>query len=112
LTGITKKQLVIRLELPDHAPVTRTIDIPDAMTATAKLALLPLDGRLVIWDLPPNSSVIVDGQEYDAGDPIPVAAGQHDIRIVLDGKIIAQQAVDAGAGDQRWKFVQGKLVRN
>jgi serine/threonine-protein kinase len=112
LTGITKKQLVIRLELADHAPVTRTVDIPDGMTATAKLALLPLDGRLVISDLPPNASVIMDGQEYDAGDVIPVAAGQHDIRILLDGKIIAQQSADTGTGDQRWKLVQGKLVRN
>ena len=112
LTGITKKQLSIRLELPDHAPVIRTIDLPPGGTATAQLALSPLNGRLVISELPANAGVIVDAQEYEAGELIPVAAGRHEVRVVLGGKTIVQQSIDTAAGDQGWKLVHGKLVRN
>jgi serine/threonine protein kinase len=112
LTGITKTQLSIRLELPNHAPATKMIDIPAGTTATTQVALLPLAGRLVISDLPASGRVIVDGQEFEAGEVIPIAAGQHDVRIVLEGRIVVQQAIEASAGDQGWKLVHGKLVPN
>lgn len=112
LTGITKKQLLIRLELPNHAPVTQSIEIPAGTTASTQATLAPLRGRLVISDLPAKASVVVDTQEYEAGEVIPVAAGKHDIRIVLEGRTITQQSVETAAGDQGWKLVHGKLVRN
>jgi serine/threonine protein kinase len=112
LTGIAKPQLELHLELPGYAPVIRSITIPAGMTVSARVTLLPLQGRLVISDLPVNAGITVDDQDYDAGEVIPVAAGKHDIRIVLDGKTIAQQSIEAAAGDQGWKLVHGKLVRN
>ena len=112
LTGITQPQLTIRLELPNHAPTSKVIDIPAGTTASAKIKLAPLEGRLVVSDLPAGASVVVDTQEYDAGEVIPLTAGKHDIRIVVRGKVVAQQSVETGTGDQGWKLVQGKLVRN
>ena len=112
LTGIRGKQLSIRLELPNHAPVTTSVDITEGMTASANVTLTPLRGRLVISGLPANAGVIVDTQEYQAGEVVPVAAGKHDIRIVVDGRTIAEQSIEAGSGDQDWKLVRGKLVQN
>src|SRR4029079_11004886 len=97
LTGITKKQLAIRLELAGHAPAAATVDVPTGGTAQTKLTLAPLQGRLVISELPVNASVIVDSQEYDAGELIPVAAGAHTVRIVVAGKTVAQQSIDAAS---------------
>jgi serine/threonine-protein kinase len=112
LTGITSKQLSIRLELPNHAPVTRNVDVSTGTTASIRVTLAELQGRLVISDLPASAGVIVDTQEYEAGEVIPVAAGKHDIRIVLDGRTIAQEAIETASGDQGWKLVHGKLVKN
>lgn len=112
LSGITKTQLLIRLELPAHVPVTRNIDVPAGRTAAMQVALTPLQGRLVISDLPANATVFVDADEYDAGEVIPVAAGKHVIRIVVDGRPVTQQSIDTTTGDQGWKLVRGKLVRN
>ena len=112
LTGITKKQLAIRLELAGHAPVAATVDVPTGGTAQTKLTLARLQGRLVISELPANASVILDNQEYEAGELIPVAAGKHDVRIVLAGKTLAQQSIETASGDQVWKLVHGALVQN
>ena len=112
LTGITKPQLVLRLELPNYASVTRTVDIPAETTASTQVALAPLQGRLVISDLPASAVLVVDSQEYDAGEVIPVVAGKHDIRVMLDGRIVAQESIETATGDQAWKLVHGKLVRN
>jgi serine/threonine-protein kinase len=111
LTGITKPQLELRLELPGHAPVIRSVSIPAGSTGSAKVTLLPLQGRLVISELPASAGIVLDGQDYDAGEVIPVAAGKHDIRIVVDGKTVTQQSIETASGDQGWKLVHGKLVR-
>lgn len=112
LTGVTKPQLELRLELADHAPVIRSVTLTPGITTSAKVTLLPLQGRLVISDLPTTASIVVDGQDYDPGEVIPVAAGKHDVRIVQDGKTITQQSIETASGDQGWKFVHGRLVRN
>jgi hypothetical protein len=112
LTGIARSQLTIRLELPHHAPATRTIDIPAGTTASAQVTLAPLQGRLVISDLPLNAGVIVDSEEYQAGEVIPVAAGSHEVRIVLSGRTLARQSIETASGDQGWRFVRDKLVPN
>jgi serine/threonine protein kinase len=112
LTGIARTQLAIRLELLHHAPVARTIDIPAGKTASVQMTLEPLQGRLVISDLPPNAGVIIDTEEYQAGDVIPVAAGSHEVRIVLAGRTLTRQSIETASGDQGWKFVRDKLVRN
>jgi serine/threonine protein kinase len=112
LTGITRPQLAVRLELPGYAPVTRTVDVSAGTTASMQLVLAPLEGRLVISDLPANATVFVNSEEYAAGDVITLAAGRHAIRIVIDGKTVAEQFTDTTTGDQGWRFVRGKLVRN
>jgi hypothetical protein len=112
LAGLTKKQLAIRLELAGHAPAAATVDIPAGATAQTKLTLAPLQGRLVISDLPAKASVIVDAQEYEAGEVIPIAAGKHQLRIVVDGRTLAQQTIDTTSGDQAWRLVHGSLVQN
>ena len=112
LTGITGKQLVVRLELPEHTPVTRTVDIPAGNTALLQATLAPLVGRLVISDLPASASVIVDAEEYQAGEIIPLSAGKHDVRVVVEGRIMTQQSIETGTGDQGWKLVHDQLVRN
>jgi hypothetical protein len=112
LTGVTKPQLELRLELAGHAPVIRSVTLTAGATTSARVTLLPLQGRLVISDLPANSSVNVDGQDYDAGEVIPVTAGSHDIRIMNEGKTVTQQSIETTAGDQGWKFVHGRLVHD
>jgi serine/threonine protein kinase len=112
LTGVTKPQLEIRLELPGHAPVIRSVTLTPGTTTSAKVTMLPLQGRLVIADLPASAGIVVDGQDFDAGEVIPVSAGQHDIRIVIDGKTVVQQSLETTSGDQGWRLVHGKLVRN
>ena len=113
LTGITRKQLAIRLELSGYAPVTRTVDIPAGITVSTQVTLAPFRGRLVISDLPAKAMVTVDAdKEYEAGEVIPVVAGKHDVRVVLGGRTLAQQSIETATGDQGWKLVQGKLVRN
>jgi serine/threonine protein kinase len=112
LTGITKPQLAVRLELPGYAAVTRTVDLSAGATASMQLVLAPLEGRIVISDLPARAAVFVDSEEYAAGDVITVAAGRHAIRIVIDGNTVAEQFTDTTTGDQGWKFARGKLVRN
>ena len=112
MTGITRRQLSIRLELPGHAPVTKTIDIPPGTNASTHVMLTAMEGRLVISGLPARAGVIVDAQEYEAGEVIPLAAGKHELRIVLDGQTIAQQSIETATGDQGWRLAQGRLVPN
>jgi len=112
LTGVTARQVAIRLELPNHAPATATVEVHIGATASTRLVLAPLQGRLILTDLPPNASVFVDDEEYAAGDVIALVAGTHAIRIAVGGRTIIQQSIETAAGDQPWKFGPGKLVRN
>ncbi|HEY0992188.1 MAG TPA: serine/threonine-protein kinase [Kofleriaceae bacterium] len=112
LTGITKTQLEIRLELAGHAPVTKTVEARSGTTTSTQVTLTALQGRIVVSDLPSSAVVFVDTEEYAAGEVMPVAAGRHTIRIVIDGRTVAEQSTDTTTGDQYWKFARGKLVRN
>jgi serine/threonine protein kinase len=112
LTGVTSKQLLIRLELANYAPVTKSIDVLVGETASMQVALAPLQSRLILSDLPPGASVFLDDDEYAAGDVIAAVAGKHMIRIVVGGRTIIRQSIDMTAGDQGMKFVPDELVRN
>ena len=111
LTGLATNQLVIRLELPGHSPATRAVDVPTGDAPAIQMTLAPLLGRLVISDLPPNAGVIVDTEEYQAGEVIPVAAGYHEVHIVVAGRTVTRQSIETAGGDQSWKLVRDKLVR-
>jgi serine/threonine protein kinase len=112
LSGITRKQLSIRLELASFAPVTRVIDVLAGTTVSTQIALTPLEGRIILSDLPAGTSIFLDDVEYLAGDVIAVSAGPHAVRIVSGSRTIVQQSIDATAGDQGLRLVSGKLVRN
>ena len=112
LTGITSKRLAIRLELANYAPVTRNIDVRAGSTVSTYVTLKPLQGRLVISGLPQNATIFLDDEEYAAGDVIPTVAGKHMVRIVVDGRTILEQPVEATAGDLGLKFAPGKLLGN
>jgi serine/threonine protein kinase len=112
LTGITARQLSIRLELSGHVPVTENLEVPEGTTLTRHVALTALPARLVISGLPASAGVLVDDGEHAPGEVITVAPGRHDVRIIVDGHTLTQQSVDVGPGDQGWRFVRGKLVPN
>lgn len=112
LGDVTALQLAIRLELPGHGSVTQTIDVPANTVTTKHFTLSGAAGRLVIAELPKHSVVVVDGEEYLAGEVITVAAGAHDVRVVLDGQTLAEQKLEATTGDQVWTLVGNKLVPN
>jgi serine/threonine-protein kinase len=112
LSGITSKQLSVRLELAGHAPVTRAIDVLAGTTVSAQIALAPLQGRLILSGLPAGAAIFIDDSEYLAGDVIAVSAGRHAVRVEAGGRTIVQQWIDTTAGDQGLRLVSGKLVRN
>ncbi|HEY5938095.1 MAG TPA: protein kinase [Kofleriaceae bacterium] len=114
LTDLTAPQLAIRLELLGHGSVEQTIDIPSGITTTRHFTLAgsTMGGRLVFADLPKRSVVFVGDEEYVAGDVINVSGGRHEVRVVLDGKTITEQTIEATSGDQLWKLVGDKLVPN
>lgn len=111
LTEINDKQLLIRLELPNYAPVNRSIDVPAGAGASIQVTLTPLQGRLILSDLPRGASIFVDNEEYPAGDVIAAVAGKHVIRVVAGGHTIVEQSIETTAGDQGWKLVSGTLIR-
>jgi hypothetical protein len=92
--------------------VTRSIDVLAGATAFMQITLTPLQGRLIVSDLPPGASIFLDNDEYAAGDVIAGVAGEHVIRVVVGGRTIIQQSIDVTAGDQVLKFAPGELVRN
>jgi eukaryotic-like serine/threonine-protein kinase len=112
LTGLATAQVAIRLELPDHRAVVETVALAGGATTIKHFTLAALPGRLVISELPVSAEVFVDGTEYAAGELIAVAPGKHVVRIVIDGRTVTQQPIDTTSGDQGWKLVRDKLVRN
>jgi serine/threonine protein kinase len=112
LIGITRRRLVIRLELPGHAPAVEQVEVPVGVTTELQIALTELPGRLIVSGLPAGASIIVDGVEHDAGDVIAVTAGNHAVRVVLDGRILAEQSIATGAGNRAWRLLRDKLISN
>jgi hypothetical protein len=110
LTGITMNQLLIRLELPGHAPAIEQVDVPAGSTTTKQITLTPLRGRLMLSGLPLDAVVFIDGEGHPAREVITLARGDHEVRVVLDGHTIAERTITATGGDQGWKLVRGKLV--
>jgi serine/threonine protein kinase len=112
LTGITGKQLSVRLELANYAPSAKVIEVAAGETVSARMTLTPLEGRVVLSGLPPNAIAFLDDQEYAAGEVIAVTAGTHMVRVVLGGRTLVEQAIDTATGDQGWRLAADKLVRH
>src|SRR5262249_33119447 len=102
LTGLTRDELTLRLELPGHAAVTERVELAAGTTTTRHFALRALPGRLVIADLPPGASVFVDGEQHPAGEVITVMTGKHSVRVAIDHRTITEQDIDTTGGDHGW----------
>ncbi len=110
LTGITAAQVTVRLELAEHATQSATIDVPAGHKVTKHFVLAGA-GRLLIAGLPAGASVFVGGEEHQGGEAIFLMSGSHEIRVVVNGRTIAQQQIETTAGDQYWKLVGDALSK-
>jgi serine/threonine protein kinase len=110
LSAITASRLSIRLELQNHRSVTETIEVPTGATIAKSFTLGVDSGRLAIFDLPANATVLVDGNEQAAGEVITLATGSHEVRVVVGGRTVAKQTVEIVPGHQGWKLAGTKLV--
>jgi eukaryotic-like serine/threonine-protein kinase len=110
ITGLTAKEVLIRLELPDYGTTTERMDVPAGATLTRHFNLTRPRGRLVIAGLPRGAVVFVDGEEFEAGELIDVGAGTREVRIAIDGKTLVQQSIETSVGDQRWELAGERLI--
>lgn len=112
VTGITAHQIIVRLELAGHAPLSENLDVPAGRTITKHFTLATEGGgRLVISELPREAVVFVDGEPHDAGLAIDLAPGTHEVRVVVNGRTLVQQQIETTKGFQSWMLSGDKLVR-
>ena len=111
LTGLSPGEVEIRIELAGHTPSARTFNLKSGENATHLFELGSESGRVVLSGLPADSVILVEGQEYQAGDVISLSAGRHEVRIIVDGKTIIQQTLETGGGHQVWELRDQRLVR-
>lgn len=110
LNGMAAKQVTIRLELAGYTSVAQTVDVPRTGTLAKKFALESSAGRLVLAELPRGAAVLVDGNEYQAGEVIDLVAGKHEVQVVVEGKTVLQQQLETKSGFHIWKLRDGRLV--
>jgi eukaryotic-like serine/threonine-protein kinase len=111
LTGLPAGAVVVRLELPGHLPAEATFTLAAGATAAEQLVLPASAGRLIVAGLPAGAEVLVDGDAHPAGELITLASGRHEVRVLVGGATVAQQAIDTTTGDQRWELQGDRLVR-
>jgi eukaryotic-like serine/threonine-protein kinase len=112
LTGLTAPTVTVSLELLGHPPKIATIDVPPKGTTTEHFVFADASpSRLVIAELPENATILLDGEAHEAGTVIAMPPGRHDVRIVIGGRTVAEQNVEATAGDQIWKLAGARLER-
>lgn len=111
LTGLSPGEVEIRIELAGFSAASQTFNLKGGENASHLFELGSETGRVVLSGLPGGSTILVEGQEYQAGDVISLSAGRHEVRIVLDGKTLAQQVLETGTGHQVWELRDQRLVR-
>jgi len=117
LTGLSPGEVDVRVELPGHTPASRPFNLKAGEAATHLFELGSEAsgggqvGRVVLAGLPSGAVIIVEGNEHEAGEVISLPAGRHDVRIMLEGKMLVQQALETGSGHQIWQLQEGRLVR-
>jgi serine/threonine-protein kinase len=104
LSKLEPGQVTIRLELSGYATSEAAVTLAPGARVTQDLRLepRPITGRLVVTNLPRGAVVIVDGTDHAAGEVVPVVAGRHAVRVVVDGQTVAQQAIETAGGEQIW----------
>jgi serine/threonine protein kinase len=110
LTGLTTKQLAIRIELRGYRSIADVVDLSRGGTVTRLLELVPASGRLVLSKLPAGATILVDGEPHAAGEVITVRAGRHEIRVMGDGRTLAQQVIETNDRDHTWELQGSTLV--
>jgi len=88
----------VRVELPGHAPLTRTVEVSNGQTLTEEFTMQNVLGRLEIVTVPPGAKVVLDGKAVGTtrsagGDEArsrvlgveKVVAGEHSVLVRLDG---------------------------
>ena len=105
LSHIEPGPITIRLELRGYAPVEAAVALAPGARVTRDLRLEPrATGRLVVMSLPRGAVLSVDGAEHAAGEVVPVAAGRHAVRVVVDGQPVVQQTIETAGGEQVWEL--------
>jgi serine/threonine-protein kinase len=112
IRGIATKQVPVRLELPGHATIFETIEIPSAAgTVVKQFALVAAPAHLKLEELPRGAVVVLDGVEQTVGDGrIAIGTGTREIQISVRGRVIVQQKIQIVAGEQVWKLSGNELV--
>jgi serine/threonine-protein kinase len=111
LTGLDPGAIEIRVELAGHRAAARTFQLKSGEAASHRFELGVELGQVVIAGLPAGATVLVGGEEHPAGEVITLPEGRHDVRIVLEDRMLVQQTIETGTGHQVWELRERRLVR-
>jgi hypothetical protein len=90
---------------PFHDPVRQDISEEPELAAfkeTRDRLLYASRSRLIVDDVPPGATVVLDGDlthgvDWAAGTPVP--PGRHMLAVMTDGRIVAREVLRVGSGD-------------
>jgi eukaryotic-like serine/threonine-protein kinase len=103
LSGLSTDRVTVQLALDGYQTRTETLVVPVEGQTTERLTLIASSSRLAIAGLPAGATIIVDGEEFEPGTVIDVAAGRHEVILLdADGNELARQPIEATGGLMRW----------
>jgi len=102
LSGLRAGRTIeLRLEKAGYQPVSRPIEIAAGAPRVQTFRLVEAAGTIVVDDLPPGSSVYVDGVLVEGTRPISLPLGPHRLRVEASAELILSRDVDVHPGEQR-----------
>jgi serine/threonine-protein kinase len=112
LPSVTAGQLTVRLELAGYQSAETTVTVAPGATVSKQIELASLraHGRLVLANLPTDSTVVVDGAEHSAGEVVAVDSGRHDVQLIVAGRMVTRRVIETAAGDQTWELHDHQLL--
>jgi hypothetical protein len=111
LTGLQPGEVEVRVELSGHSPTSHRFNLKSGESASHLFELGSETGRVVLSGLPAGAIILIGDVEHEAGEVLSLPAGRHEVRILLDGKTLAQQTLETATGHQVWELQEGRLVR-
>ncbi|HMG52714.1 MAG TPA: PEGA domain-containing protein [Kofleriaceae bacterium] len=111
LSGLTGSRLTIRVELSDYLPASQVFDVAPGSNAHHAFVLRAASGRVALAGLPSGTVIIADGEEHAAGEVITLPVGRHEIRLLLAGRPLVQQAIEVSSGHQVWELGDHELLK-